>query len=65
MNDDIRLLLSRQRSKGDFGLWKENDKYDWPYVSIQVTRALIVAKQKGFNVPQEPLNRALNYLKNV
>ncbi len=65
MNDDIRLLLSRQRSKGDFGLWKENDKEDWPYVSIQVTRALIVAKQKGFNVPQEPLNRALNYLRNV
>lgn len=65
MNEDIKLLLARQRYKGDFGLWKEDDKNDWPYVSIQVTRALIVAKQKGFNVPQENLDRAFNYLRNI
>lgn len=65
MNEDIRHLLARQRYKGDFGLWKEGDREDWPYASIQVTRALIVAKQKGFNVPQENLEKAFNYLRNI
>ena len=63
---DVRILQSRQRSDGSFGLWKrDGERYDYPFVSVHAAHALILAKAKGFDVPDEMLNRSKSYLKDV
>ena len=63
---DIEILKGRQRSDGSFGLWGlKRDRYEFPFMSVHVAHALILAKSKGFKVPDEMLNRSKVYLKNV
>ena len=63
---DINILKSRQRSDGSFGLWQqERERYEYPFVSIHAAHALVLAKSKGYDVPDEMLNRSKSYLKNV
>ncbi len=61
---DIKRLEGRQNSEGGFGFWKKNDTA-WPYVSIHVAHALTRAKEKGFDVPDQMLDRSKNYLRNI
>ncbi len=63
---DIRILQSRQRNDGSFGLWKrDGERYNYPFVSVHVAHALILAKAKGFDVPDDMLNKSKSYLKDV
>lgn len=63
---DIEILKGRQRSDGSFGLWGlKRERYEFPFMSVHVAHALILAKSKGFKVPDEMLNRSKVYLKNV
>ncbi len=65
IQNDISLLEKRQTANGGFGLWVANEAKLWPYVSIQVTRALGLAKEKKYVVKENTLNSALNHLKNI
>jgi uncharacterized protein YfaS (alpha-2-macroglobulin family) len=63
---DIKILQSRQREDGSFGLWKrDRERYEYPFLTVHVAHALALAKQKGYNVPDEMLNKTKPYLKNV
>ena len=62
----IKTLQGRQNDDGSFGLWKRNDYgNDWPFLTLHVTHALVRAKAKGFNVPDEMLKKALGYVKSI
>jgi uncharacterized protein YfaS (alpha-2-macroglobulin family) len=63
---DIEILKSRQRSDGSFGLWKrDGERYQYPFLTIHVAHALVLAKAKGYKVPDDMLNRTKPYLKDV
>jgi alpha-2-macroglobulin len=62
---DLKVLLSRQREDGGFGLWRVNEEHEWPFVSVQVVRALLLAKEKDFAVPDSALAQGLTYLRNI
>jgi uncharacterized protein YfaS (alpha-2-macroglobulin family) len=61
---DITRLKMRQTDDGGFGFWRRGDT-DYPYVSIHVAHALQRAKEKGFDVPKEMLDRSKNYLRTI
>ncbi len=58
---DLKRLQGMQNEDGGFGFWKRGDE-SWPYVSIHVAHALIRAKEKGFDVPDEMLKKSKAYL---
>ena len=63
---DIKVLQSRQNSNGYFGLWrKRGERYKYPFVTAHVAHALVLAKQKGYKVPDQMLKRVAPYLKNI
>ncbi|MDQ3798960.1 MAG: hypothetical protein M3384_05885, partial [Acidobacteriota bacterium] len=63
---DIKILQSRQRADGSFGLWKrERERYEYPFLTVHVALALTLAKAKGYKVPDEMLNKTKPYLKNI
>ena len=63
---DIEILKSRQNSNGYFGLWRrDGERYKFNFVSAHATHALILAKAKGYKVPDEMINKAKAYLKNI
>lgn len=63
---DIEILKGRQRTDGSFGLWgQKRERYEFPFMSVHVAHALILAKSKGFKVPDDMLNKSKVYLKNV
>lgn len=63
---DISILSSRQNSNGYFGLWKRSgERYKYPFVTAHVAHALVLAKAKGYEVPEIMLRRVKPYLKNI
>lgn len=58
---DLKRLQGMQNEDGGFGFWKRGDE-SWPYVSIHVAHAIIRAKEKGFDVPDEMLKKSKAYL---
>jgi alpha-2-macroglobulin len=63
---DIRILQSRQRDDGSFGLWKrDRERYEYPFLTVHVAHALALSKAKGYKVPDEMLNKVKPFLKNV
>jgi uncharacterized protein YfaS (alpha-2-macroglobulin family) len=65
IEDDIALLEKRQNGSGGFGLWTAEEATKWPYVSIQVTQALLLAKTKLYPVNERVLKQALAHLKEI
>ena len=61
---DIARLAALQASDGGFGYWDLRRGSD-PFVSIQATHALVMAKAAGYAVPQQTLNFAMLYLQNI
>jgi alpha-2-macroglobulin len=61
---DVSVLASRQFRDGGFGLWRVPRHGDvaWPYLTVHVTLALTVAREKGFEVPPRILENATRYL---
>ncbi|MFN6964102.1 MAG: alpha-2-macroglobulin family protein [Pyrinomonadaceae bacterium] len=63
---DIRILQSRQREDGSFGLWRrDRERYEYPFVSVHAAHALVLAKAKGYAVPDEMLKRSRSFLRDV
>ncbi len=63
---DIKILQSRQNSNGYFGLWKrDGERYKYPFVTAHTAHALILAKQKGYDVPDDMINKVKPYLKDI
>ncbi|MDT4953339.1 MAG: alpha-2-macroglobulin [Acidobacteriota bacterium] len=61
---DIERLKGRQTDDGGFGFWRLDD-HVWPYVSIHVAHSLQRAKEKGFAVPPEMLEKSKRYLRAI
>jgi alpha-2-macroglobulin len=55
----IETLLNRQSSDGAIGLWREGDRNASAWIGAFATDFLSRAKEKGYVVPEEALNRAL------
>ncbi|WP_413993081.1 MG2 domain-containing protein [Labrys okinawensis] len=60
--DTVQRLLARQDSNGAFGLWSADSGELW--LSAYVTDFLLRAREKGFAVPEQALNQAVDYLRN-
>jgi uncharacterized protein YfaS (alpha-2-macroglobulin family) len=61
---DIERLKGMQNDDGGFGFWRRGDQ-DWPYLGIHVAHALTRAKEKGYDVPQEMLDKSKSYLRAI
>lgn len=62
---DIGDLVKRQNDKGGFALWKPGEPEAWPYVSLQVSRALLLAKQNDYDVPDDVLEKCKRFMRNI
>lgn len=63
---DLEILQSRQNDNGYFGLWRrDGERYKYPFVTVHAAHALMLAKAKGYKVPEEMLTKVKPYLKNV
>ena len=62
--DDIEHLSQMQNYDGGFAFWDRGYPSE-PYLTVFVANALAHAKAKGFAVPQQILDRAKPYLKNI
>ena len=49
---DLTKLAQRQHYSGGWDWWRKDRQPD-PFVSVHVTHALVMAKEKGFRVPDE------------
>jgi alpha-2-macroglobulin len=61
---DVERLRGMQNDDGGFAFWRRGE-VSWPYVSIHVAHALARAREKGFEVPGDTLDRSRKYLKEV
>jgi len=61
---DVERLRQMQNDDGGWPVWRRGDE-SWPFHSIHAANALQRAKQKGYTVPQDMLDRAKAYLQNI
>lgn len=61
----VSTLLNRQGSDGAFGLWREGDGYASPWLGAYATDFIYRAKQAGYAVPEESLERAYGALRAI
>jgi alpha-2-macroglobulin len=61
---DIAGLESLQNDDGGWSYWRRYERSE-PYNSVHAAHALVLAKQAGFTVSANTLERALNYVANV
>lgn len=65
VQEAVNTLLSRQSADGAFGLWREADGAASPWLGAYTTDFIYRAKQAGYAVPDEALNRAYGALRTV
>ncbi len=41
------------------------ERYEYPFVTVHVAHALVLAKAKGYEVPDDMLNKVKPYLKDI
>ena len=61
---DVQRLRSMQNHDGGWDFWR-GDRESWPYVSVHVTHALVRMRERGYQVPGDMLQRALQYTRTV
>ncbi len=61
---DLTRLRGMQAYDGGFAFWRR-DQETWPFLTVHVTHALLRAKEKGFDVPEDMIRRALAYLRDI
>jgi alpha-2-macroglobulin len=61
---DIAGLEALQNDDGGWSYWRKYERSE-PYNSVHAAHALVLAKQAGFAVSANTLERALNYVANV
>ena len=70
ISDTINTLRNRQNYDGSFAMWtggstsynNQND-INTAYLTAYVAQFLTIARESGFNVPNEMLSRAIDYLR--
>jgi hypothetical protein len=61
---DLEMLRRLQNGDGGWGFWKRGER-SWPFLTAHVAHALARAKQKGYTVPANTIERALPYLREI
>lgn len=61
----VNTLLNRQGPDGSFGLWRVGDRWASPWLGAYVTDFLYRARNEGFAVPQDALDKAYESLANI
>lgn len=61
---DLVRLRGMQADDGGFAFWRR-DQETWPFLTVHVAHALLRAKDKGFDVPQDMIERTLVYLRDI
>ena len=61
---DLKRLQGMQNDDGGFGFWKRGER-SWPYVSIHVAHSIERAKEKGFEVPSDMMDKSKRYLRDI
>jgi alpha-2-macroglobulin len=61
----VNTLLNRQSADGAFGLWREGDGYASPWLGAYATDFIYRAKEAGYAVPDEALDRAYGALRQI
>lgn len=61
VNAGISHLLTMQSSNGGFGLWSSDDPEEY-WLTVYVTDFLLQARDRGYRVPEEALQKALKRL---
>jgi uncharacterized protein YfaS (alpha-2-macroglobulin family) len=56
----VQRILTMQRSNGSFSLWRGGDTYVWG--SIYATHFLVEAKKAGYQLPDQRISSACDYL---
>ena len=64
VDSDIARLQALQNDDGSFPLWSRGDDA-YPYVTVYVIHALQEARSKGYQVPDDVMQRAGDYLQNI
>lgn len=65
VQEAVNQLLNRQGPDGAFGLWHEGDSSATPWLGAYVTDFLYRAKEEGYGVPDEALDKAYEALAQV
>jgi uncharacterized protein YfaS (alpha-2-macroglobulin family) len=60
----IERIYEYQKDSGGFGLWQDS-RYESPYLTCYAVFGLIQARQAGYNVNGDNLNRGIDYLKQL
>src|SRR5690606_36944258 len=61
---DIEALQGLQNPDGGFPIWERN-RESYPYHTVHVAHALVVASQKGFAVAAQMQANVQSYLQNI
>ncbi|UCE40294.1 MAG: hypothetical protein JSV17_12625 [Candidatus Aminicenantes bacterium] len=61
---NLEEITEYQRGNGGFGLWQDSS-HDSPFNSCYAAFALAKAKEAGFAVDEQSVNRLIPYLKNI
>ncbi|MFB0566156.1 MAG: MG2 domain-containing protein, partial [Candidatus Aminicenantaceae bacterium] len=64
VKDSIKEIYNYQKANGGFGLWPEST-YESPFLTCYTTFALAKARDAGFNVNKQVMEKAVTYLKNL
>ncbi len=64
VKNDMERLKTLQNGDGGFGFWRRGEE-SWPYVSIHTAHAMQRAKEKGFDIPPDLLQRSQGYLRQI
>src|SRR5574341_1504385 len=64
IDQTISVLRARQNAEGAFGFWAANSHFS-DYASVYALHFLTEAKERGFTVPQEPVERGKGYLQRL
>ena len=65
VQEAVNQLLNRQGPDGAFGLWREGDSSAQAWIGAYVTDFLYRAKQEGYGVPDEALDKAYDALAQI
>ena len=64
MKSDIAAMVALQNDDGGFPYWRRYDDVD-PFITVQATHALQLAKEAGYTVPSSSLDLALGYIRDI
>ena len=65
VQDSVNRVLNRQSADGSFGLWREGDRNASPWIGAYTTDFLHRAREAGYAVPSEALERAYGAMQTV